>query len=75
LPYVETRGRKPLKDEEDRVRNGLFESQWAELERLAKQRKITVSQLRREIIDWYITAMHRESENPPLIKEEFIDMT
>jgi len=69
---IETRGRKPV-DPEDRIRSGLFESQWKLLKIIAKRRRTTVAQVTRDGIAWYLAEVQRTGESYKPTKEEDAD--
>ena len=74
---IETRGR-PTLAQDDRVHNGLFESQIKQLKVIAKKRRMYVSQLVREAVDFWLTYYYSSNERFKPTKEDdgsFEDLT
>jgi hypothetical protein len=67
---VETRGRKPLFKNDPLEGNHLTEGQNRQLQEIADSRKIPVTFVLREAVDWYLTAVARSQQPGGIITKE-----
>lgn len=65
----ETRGRPPVL-EDDRIEGGLFKNQKEQLKKIAKKRRVYVSQLVREAVEMYLAQYYENSGESPATKED-----